>query len=89
VPYLLAHTDAEFDEWLAQGPTEDELRAAYFTLEEHRANLWRPGHTDSFRRDRFERDSRYVTRLVQIKWALASVWSATGQFDRFGEPRVA
>lgn len=76
-------TDAQFDAWLASGPTEDELRDAYLTLEAARAQLWTPGSLDSYRRDRYERDERLVGRLVQIKWALASHWSESGQFARF------
>lgn len=76
------HPDADFDEWLALGPTEDELRETYLALEAKRAELWTPGHTESFRRDRFERDARYVARLVQVKRALARHWEITGQFGR-------
>ena len=88
--FLLAPADDEFQKWLAQTPSEDELREAYLVLETHRANLWQTGHIDSFHRDRYERDSRYVTRLVQLKWELANRWTTTGQFDRFaGEPQFA
>ncbi len=80
-------SDLEFSTWLADGPTEDELREAYLALESRRTDLWTPGHIDSFRRDRFELDSTYVDRLVQIKWALAQIWTTTGQFDRLGTPR--
>jgi len=76
-------TDAQFDAWLASGPTEDELRDAYLTLETARAQLWTPGHLESYRRDRFDVDERYVRRLVQLKWALATHWSESGQFARF------
>ncbi|MBI2704411.1 MAG: hypothetical protein HYX32_03855 [Actinobacteria bacterium] len=72
-------TDDRFHEWLSAAPTEDELREAYLVLEAKRADLWRPGHVDSFRRDRFERDARYVRQLVLLKSALARQWVITGQ----------
>jgi len=75
-------TDFEFTEWLETVATEDELREAYLLLEQRRSHLWTRGHLDSFRRDRFEIDARYVTRLVRIKWLLAARWTASGQFDR-------
>jgi len=78
----LPATDLEFSSWIAAQPTEDQLREAYLALESRRADLWTPGHIDSFRRDRFELDSTYVDRLVQIKWALARIWTTSGQFDR-------
>lgn len=74
------YSDAEFSAWLDAAPTEDALREAYLLLEAKRAHLWTAGHLDSFRRDRYELDARYVTRLVQIKWALAHIWTDTGQF---------
>lgn len=80
----LPASDLEFSSWLTGDPTEDELREAYLALESKRADLWTPGYIDSFRRDRFELDSTYVDRLVQIKWALAQVWTTSGQFDRLG-----
>jgi len=70
-----------FDEWLSSCPTEDDLREAYLTLEAKRSGLWTPGHIDSFRRDRFDLDARYVTQLVRIKRALARQWIVTGQVD--------
>jgi hypothetical protein len=73
-------TDAEFEDWLASGLSEDELRDTYVALEAKRAELWTPGHTESFRRDRYERDAFYVGRLVQVKRALARHWEITGQF---------
>ena len=88
--FHLSHPDPDFQAWLAQTPSEDELREAYVQLEARRADLWRPGHIDSFRRDRFELDSTYVDRLVRIKWALAQIWSTSGQFDRLDrQPREA
>jgi hypothetical protein len=75
-------SDAQFEAWLATGPTEDELRDAYVTLEADRAALWTPGELDSFRRDRFERDALCISRLVQLKQALAAHWEATGQLRR-------
>ncbi len=82
-------SDRSFEEWLSQLLSEDELRAAYLQLEKAKADLWTPGHIDSFRRDRFELDSRYVARLVRVKRALADHWAATGQLDRsFGEPQL-
>ena len=74
-------TDTDFATWLASVPTEDELRDAYVRLEAKRAQLWTPGQLDSFRRDRYELDARYVQRLVRIKWSLARRWHDTGQFD--------
>ncbi len=86
----LPASELEFSTWLADGRTEDELREAYLALESQRADLWTPGHIDSFRRDRFELDSTYVDRLVRIKWALAQIWSTSGQFDRLDrQPREA
>ena len=72
-------TDLTFDLWLASSPTEDQLRDAYVTLEAKRADLWSPGHIDSFRRDRFDLDAAYVRRLVRLKQALARHWIVTGQ----------
>jgi hypothetical protein len=72
-------TESEFTTWLASSPTEDELREAYLGLEAKRAALWSPGHTDSFRRDRYELDAAYIRRLVGLKSALASHWVRTGQ----------
>jgi len=73
--------DSTFHEWLASAPSEDDLREAYLTLEGRRADLWTPGHIDSFRRDRYDLDARYIRQLVQIKKALASHWIVTGQVD--------
>jgi hypothetical protein len=81
-------TDTEFTIWLETVATEDELRGAYLSLEQHRAHLWTRGHLDSFRRDRFERDARYVHRLIRIKWLLAARWTASGQFDRLDPDSV-
>ena len=75
-------SDTEFEGWLAGGPDEDELREAYVALEVERAALWTPGHIDSFRRDRFERDAVCISRLVRVKQALARHWEATGQLRR-------
>jgi hypothetical protein len=75
-------SEADFEAWLAAGPDEDELRATYVALEAERAGLWTPGHIDSFRRDRFERDAVCISRLVQVKQALARHWEATGQLRR-------
>jgi hypothetical protein len=74
-------TDSTFHDWLAASPGEDDLREAYLTLEAKRADLWTPGHIDSFRRDRYDLDARYIRHLVQIKKALASHWIVTGQVD--------
>ena len=74
-------SDLEFANWLAGDPTEDELREAYLALESKRADLWTPGHIDSFRRDRFDLDAAYVRRLVRLKKALARHWVVTGQVD--------
>jgi hypothetical protein len=79
VSYSLVTSDLEFDSWLSQSPSEDDLRTAYLALEARRADLWTAGHIDSFRRDRYELDSRYVRRLVRIKRALADLWTASGQ----------
>ena len=77
--YTLATSDLAFENWLSQSPTEDELRSAYLDLEARRADLWTAGHIDSFRRDRYELDGRYVRRLVRIKRALADLWTVSGQ----------
>jgi hypothetical protein len=79
VSYTLVTSDLEFDAWLSQSPSEDELRTAYLALETRRSDLWTAGHIDSFRRDRYELDSRYVRRLVRIKRALADLWTTSGQ----------
>ncbi len=79
---MLFHLDApdtDYATWLASHPTEDELRDAYFVLESVRAQLWTPGHIDSYRRDRYEVDQRLVQRLVQVKRALAGAWEESGQ----------
>jgi len=81
VIYTPATSDLEFDSWLAQNPTEDALRTAYLNLEARRADLWTPGHHDSFRRDRYELDSRYIRALRRIKQALVDHWTTTGQVD--------
>jgi hypothetical protein len=81
-------TDHEFTVWLETAATEDELRDAYLRLETKRAALWTAGHFDSFWRDRYERDARYVKRLVRIKWLLAARWAASGQFDRLDPDSV-
>lgn len=77
--YTPATTDLELDTWLAQDPSEDDLRTAYLDLEARRADLWTPGHIDSFRRDRYELDSRYIRALLRIKQALVDHWTTTGQ----------
>jgi hypothetical protein len=74
-------SDREFASWVGGARTEDELREAYVELEATRLQLWTPGHIDSFRRDRFERDAVCIARLVRIKRSLASQWAATGQLD--------
>ena len=58
------------------------MRETYVALEAERAALWTPGHIDSFRRDRFERDAVCISRLVRVKQALARHWEATGQLRR-------
>jgi hypothetical protein len=75
-------TESEFEAWLAGPRTEDELREAYVGLEAERASLWTPGHIESFRRDRFERDARCIARLLRVKQALVRHWEATGQLRR-------
>jgi hypothetical protein len=74
-------SEMEWARWLASGPSEDELRECYLGLERRRADLWTPGHVESFRHDRFERDAALVRSLVQVKQALARHWQATGQID--------
>jgi hypothetical protein len=86
VTTIHSRSDREFDAWLAESPSEDELRDAYVALESRRSDLWTPGHIDSFRRDRYELDSRYIRRLVRIKAALAALWAASGQIDRTTQP---
>ena len=81
-------TDSEFTAWLEMATTEDDLRDAYLTLEQKHAQLWTRGHLDSFRRNRYELDARYVSRLVRIKWLLAARWTASGQFDRLDPDTV-
>jgi hypothetical protein len=77
-------SDAEYTTWLASGRSEDELREAYIVLETARAQLWTPGHIDSFRRDRYEVDQRLVQRLVQVKRELATTWATSGQIQLQG-----
>ena len=79
--YTLASSDLQFEAWLSQSPSEDELRSAYVELESRRADLWTAGHIDSFRRDRYELDHRYIHRLVRIKGALADLWATSGQIS--------
>jgi hypothetical protein len=79
--FHLDASDSEYSAWLETHPSEADLRAAYFTLESAREALWTPGHIDSFRRDRYELDARYVRRLVQVKKALASSWTESGQLS--------
>ena len=86
VSYTLASSDLEFDLWLSQSLSEDELRAAYLELETRRGDLWTAGHIDSFRRDRYELDSRYIRRLVRIKRALVDLWTTSGQIRAEGQP---
>ncbi len=88
MPYLTHLSPTDFTAWLASDPTEDELREAYVILETRRAQLWTPGHHDSFRRDRYDRDAEYVTQLVRVKWALARRWAESGQFAGL-DPRAA
>lgn len=73
-------TTEQLATWLDTTPSEDALREAYVTLEARRAELWAPGHIQSFRRDRYDLDARLVTCLVRIKWALAQRWEQSGQF---------
>jgi len=82
-------TESEFTDWLSSSPTEDELREAYLGLEAKRAALWSPGHTDSFRRDRYELDAAYIRRLVGLKTALASHWVRTGQITLASTQRAS
>ncbi len=82
----IAPSRTQFQAWLASGPSEDELREAYLTLEHERAQLWTPGHLDSFRRDRYERDAEYVARLVEVKRALVRQWQRSGQLDTGSAP---
>jgi hypothetical protein len=79
--FHLDASDSEYSAWLGTRPSESDLRAGYFALEGAREALWTPGHIDSFRRDRYELDARYVRRLVQVKQALASEWTETGQLS--------
>jgi hypothetical protein len=76
---LYSITEQDFERWIESGPSEDELREAYFVLEAKRSALWSPNTDDSYFRDRFDRDTRYVKRLVRIKQALADTWISTGQ----------
>jgi hypothetical protein len=80
--FHLDASDSDYAAWLATRPSESDLRAGYFTLESAREALWTPGHIDSFRRDRYELDTRYVRRLVEVKQALASEWTESGQLQR-------
>jgi hypothetical protein len=82
----IAPTRTQFQTWLASAPSEDELRETYLTLERERAQLWTPGHLESFRRDRYERDAEYVARLVEVKRALARHWQRSGQLGTGSTP---
>jgi hypothetical protein len=79
MPFRPDSPAAEFTAWLDGDPDEDALRDAYLALETRRAQLWTPGHPDSYARDRYDLDALYVTRLRTIKQALATRWIATGQ----------
>jgi hypothetical protein len=74
-------TDSDYAAWLASEPSEDQLREAYIMLESARAELWTPGHIESFRRDRYDVDHRLVRRLVLVKQELAEAWETTGQIS--------
>jgi hypothetical protein len=81
MPFHVDSTDTDYASWLAGNPSEDQLREAYIALEGARADLWTPGHIESFRRDRYEIDHRLVRRLVQVKKALATSWETSGQIE--------
>lgn len=72
-------TEQEFSEWLLSDPNEDELREAFIALEKKKADLWDNSSHDSFSRDRYDRDSIYMTRLRRVKAALSAKWVETGQ----------
>lgn len=72
-------TEQDFNDWIESSPSEDELREAMYVLEAKKSALFTPGHDDSYLRDRFEREARYIGRLVRIKEALARIWIETGQ----------
>jgi hypothetical protein len=76
---LYSITDQEFEDWINSNPGESDLREALLVLEVKLANLWMDGHHDSYQRDRYDRDARYVRRLVRIKKALAQLWVESGQ----------
>lgn len=76
---LYSVTDEEFTAWLESDPTEDELRETYLVLEAKKAALWNPDKNDSYFRDRYERDSDYMKRLLRVKEALMRTWLSTGQ----------
>jgi hypothetical protein len=79
--FHLDASDSEYSAWLQTRPSESDLRAGYFALEAAREALWTQGHIDSFRRDRYELDARYVRRLVHVKQALAAEWTESGQLS--------
>ncbi len=92
---MLFHLDApdtDYATWLASHPTEDELRDAYFVLESVRAQLWTPGHIDSYRRYRYQVDQRLVQLFLrQVKAVLGGVWSparSTCSADRLSVARA-
>lgn len=75
---LYRTTDADFDLWLDSQPEDQELLNALVILNGKRNALWEPGHIDSYYRDRYERDARYVRRMRRIKQRLCDAWVASG-----------
>lgn len=74
---LYATTNEAFTAWLDSDPTENELLDAFIILRQKQANLWTPGHDDSYYRDRYERHDSYSNRIVLIQRRLASLWLAS------------
>lgn len=76
---LYSTTDEKFDEWITSDPTQEDLFEALMVIEAKRAALWTAGTEDSYHRDRYERDAKYVVRLRCLKNHLANMWLDSGE----------
>ena len=74
-------TDEEFEKWFECDIEETYLIIALAGLELRHHNLFTPGTTESYYRDRYERDARYIARIVRIKQRLANTWVSTNQVN--------
>lgn len=68
---LYTVTEIEFDSWITDPCTNaGDLTEAIAVLGAKRDLLWMNGSTDSYRRDRYEADHRYMKRIAICKTAL-------------------